>query len=114
MSQAAEELRGRAAALLQPISGDAPAGENAQYDPRHEALRAEVGKLDSLAGGEVQWPTVVSEAQGLLSGTTKDILVASYLAYGLMQTEGLGGLATGLEVLRGLLSDYWESMFPPA
>lgn len=114
MSQAAEELRGRAAALLQPISGDSPAGENAQYDPRHEALRSEVGKLDSLAGGEVQWPIVVSDAQALLSGTSKDILVASYLAYALMQTEGLGGLATGLEVLRGLLSDYWDTMFPPA
>ncbi|MBL4685016.1 MAG: type VI secretion system ImpA family N-terminal domain-containing protein, partial [Nannocystaceae bacterium] len=113
MTQAAEELRGRAAPLLQPIAGDNPAGENAQYDARHEAVRAEVAKLDAMSGGEVAWNTVVSSTTALLTETSKDLLMGSYLTYGLLQTEGLTGLATGLELMRGMMAEFWESMFPP-
>jgi len=99
--------------MLQPIPGDKPGGENAQYDARHEALRAEVAKLESMTGGEVDWPMVISTSRSLLTETTKDLLVASFFAYGSMQTDGLNGLATGFELMRGLLADFWEPMFPP-
>lgn len=113
MMPAAGQLQSRAAALLQPIAADNPGGQNAHYDPRHAALRAEVAKLDTPGGGEVDWVAVVRDATALLSATSKDLFVAATLAFGCLQTEGLPGLATGLTVVTGLLSDFWETTFPP-
>ena len=36
----------RAAALLAPVPGASPAGDNAIYDARHEELRREVAKIE--------------------------------------------------------------------
>src|SRR5688572_22143620 len=107
-----QEVDSRADALLRAISTTAPTGENIAYDPRFEALRAEVGKLDSPAAGEVDWETVAKQGQQLLSSTSKDLLLASYTTYALFQIERLPGLAVGLGVLRGMLERYWDDCFP--
>lgn len=109
-----QELTTRADALLRPISDAAPTGENVAYDPRFEALRTEVGKLDSPAAGDVDWELVAREGQAMLTGASKDILLASYTAYALYQTERLAGLAVGLGLLGGMLDRYWDGCWPPA
>lgn len=109
-----QEVQTRADALLRPISDATPTGENVAYDPRFEALRNEVGKLDSPAGGEVDWEVVAREGQALLTATSKDLLLAAYTTYALFQTERLPGLAVGLGVLRGMLERYWDGLWPPA
>ncbi|MCA9704624.1 MAG: HAMP domain-containing protein, partial [Myxococcales bacterium] len=50
-----QDVQAKAAALLQPISDAKPGGDNASYDPDYDAIRSEVGKLDSPTGGEVDW-----------------------------------------------------------
>ncbi|MEX1361826.1 MAG: type VI secretion system ImpA family N-terminal domain-containing protein, partial [Nannocystaceae bacterium] len=109
----AQDVRTRAQALLAPISEAEPGGADAAYDPELDAIKSEVGKLDSPTGGEVDWEMVTRDSQAVLTGRSKDLLIACYAAYGLYETEKLPGLAVGLAVLEGLLEEYWETMFPP-
>ncbi len=110
----AEETQSRAGELLAPISEAEPAGQNASYDPRYEEVRNLMASLDSPTGGEVEWPDVAKSTRELLTSTTKDMLVASYACYALLQTEGPTGLAIGIATIEGLLTTYWDSAFPPA
>ncbi|MCH9687463.1 MAG: type VI secretion system ImpA family N-terminal domain-containing protein, partial [Deltaproteobacteria bacterium] len=109
----ASDVQARAQQLLAPISDAKPGGDNASYEPEYEALRVEVGKLDSPTGGDVDWEAVARQGQALLTGKSKDLLVASYYAYALLETEKLAGLAVGLAVVHGTLDKFWETMFPP-
>ena len=110
----AEEINSRAAELLSPISDAEPSGQNASYDPRYEEVRATMASLDSPTGGEVDWVPVAKTTRDLLTSTSKDLLVASYFTYAMLQTEGPKGLAVGLATLDGLFETFWDSMFPPA
>src|SRR5690606_20759697 len=101
-----QDVHARAAALLAPISEGKPGGDNASYDPEYDALRSEVGKLDSPTGGAVDWEVVAQQAHEILTSKSKDILVASYYAYALLETQKLPGLAVGVAVLEGLLEQY--------
>lgn len=107
-----EQLRERAKPWMEPISADKPTGESATQDPAYEALLGEVGKLDSVAGAAVAWKEVVSQGSTLLKQRSKDLRIATYVAYGLYATQGLDGLATGLVVLAELMDGYWPTLYP--
>jgi type VI secretion system protein VasJ len=109
-----DEFHGRAAPLLEPIPGPEPAGQVATFDPRYEAVRAEIGKLDAPTGGEIDWKQLVRTTRELLTTITKDFLLASYHAYSLVQLERWAGLAVGLAALEGMIDRFWEKGFPPA
>ncbi len=108
-----DAIASRSAPLLAPVSAAEPGGTNATYDPRYETVRNEIGKLDTPTGGEVQWPEVVRGAQDLLTGVTKDFLIASQHAVAMLQHERWEGLAVGLAVVDGMLERWWEVGFPP-
>lgn len=109
----AAELAEAAKRWTEPIPGGSPAGIDAKFDPEHEALRNDIAALDSPSGGNVDWPKVVPRAGTILAEKSKDLLIATYLAYALWETERLKGLAIGLEVLSQLCERYWENAFPP-
>ncbi|ANA41319.1 type VI secretion protein [Geobacter anodireducens] len=97
----------------EPICPERPAGEDIRYDPLFDALQAEVDKLTSpAAAGTVDWERVVRMAADILATRSKDLLVASYLAVGLVQTRGGDGLALGLTVWRDLLERFWCTLYP--
>jgi type VI secretion system protein ImpA len=79
--------------------------------------RAAQGKPEQQYGDTVipaeepNWGDLKRKAADLLS-RTKDLRVAVYLGRALLKTEGLVGLADGLELLRGLLERYWEGVHP--
>jgi len=108
-----EVIASRAAPLLEPIAGADPGGSNAAYDPRYEAVRAELAKLDAPTGGEVQWSLVSSGCHELLTAVTKDFLLASQYTTAMMQLERWAGLAVGISVLDGMLERWWDVGFPP-
>jgi type VI secretion system protein VasJ len=112
MAVTIEQLRERAKDWLEPVSAAAPAGKPAKADPTYEAVIAEVAKLESLTGGAVDWGTVLDSSGRLLRSTSKDLRLATYLAYGLYQTQGVDGLATGLVVVSELMERYWPGLFP--
>ncbi|MDC0534644.1 TssA family type VI secretion system protein [Francisellaceae bacterium] len=61
----------------------------------------------------INWPDVSRLSAEILGNESKDILVACYLAVGLLKTEDLIGLVAGLGVVDNLISDYWEHLYPP-
>jgi type VI secretion system protein VasJ len=66
------------------------------------------------AKGEfTDWARVVEIASRILGGKSKDIPTATYLAVGLLTTDGFSGLADGLRILEGLLQAHWDGGFPP-
>ncbi|MCC7063759.1 MAG: type VI secretion system protein TssA [Planctomycetes bacterium] len=94
-----------------PVPGANPAGESVRYDPDFEALSAEIEKLTSVEQTAVDWGRVVQLATNLL-GKGKDLLVGSYLACGLLEKQGYAGLHAGCDVLRDLITNFWEGLFP--
>ena len=96
--------------MLAPIPGAARTGRDARDDPRAELLRDEMLK-DEYA--RRNWPVVEEAARGLLTSVTKDLVIATFWAGAAFETDGLRGLADGLALLAGLLTDYWDDMFPP-
>ena len=96
-----------------PISEQDPAGSDIRFEPDFEALSTEVEKLSSpTAVGTVDWQRIADLSAKILETSSKDLLVACYLCIALLQTRGLGGLATGVHVLRDLLEHFWDTLFP--
>ncbi|MCR4310536.1 MAG: type VI secretion system protein TssA [Deltaproteobacteria bacterium] len=97
----------------QPIRPEQPAGDDVRYDPQYEELQAEVDKLSSLtASGGIDWGKVVRLSSGILSSKSKDLLVASYLAVGLVYEKKVDGLESGLRLFSDLIANFWETMYP--
>jgi type VI secretion system protein ImpA len=106
-------------ALLAPISGDNPAGENLQYSGLHDEIREARREDEDLEQGEWQhdrkaadWPRVVSLATEALATRTKDLQIAAWLAEALVKTQGFIGLRDGLRIMRELLERFWDSVYP--
>jgi len=96
-----------------PISESNPTGEDIRLDPDFEALSNEIEKMSSASfSGTMDWGKVVALSSAILSGKSKDLLVACYLCVGLLSTEGLIGLAKGVHIFRDLLETHWEALFP--
>ncbi|MGE0787598.1 MAG: type VI secretion system protein TssA [Sandaracinaceae bacterium] len=106
-------LAERAKPFVEPIPGDTAVGIDAKYDPAHEALRNDIAALDSPTGGHVEWSDVATRSGDLLKATSKDLLIASYLAYARFETDRFEGLAVGLEVITQICEKYWDDCFPP-
>jgi len=98
---------------LQPIAGDNPAGLDIQLDPDFEAIRLEIGKLDSVTGEQVNWSEVIDKGAELLAKKSKHLQVAAYLTLAVFEKSGYAGLADGLHMCRGLLTNFWDTMQPP-
>jgi type VI secretion system protein VasJ len=98
----------------QPVTDTRPAGGNVREDARFDALQLEISKLSNPgADGQTDWPRVAQLAAPLLADGGKDLLVACYLNAALLQTDGLPGLAAGLQVLGDLITHFWDGMSPP-
>ena len=49
----------------------------------------------------------------ILEKDSKHLQAASYLNYGLIKTKGLEGLYQGIHILKELIENFWETLFPP-
>jgi type VI secretion system protein VasJ len=97
-----------------PISPESPGGSDVRYDPDFEALQAEIDKMTSpTAAGQVNWARVADLAAGILQTKSKDLTVAGYLAVALLMTRQIPGLDEGTALLRALLENFWETLYPP-
>jgi type VI secretion system protein VasJ len=96
----------------QPIRADAPSGDSARDTAEFATLQAEVRKLELPDAPAPDWNAVVDAATDILGSKSKDLLVAAYLAVGLLERDGFPGLASGLQVLRDIVTTHWETCFP--
>jgi len=110
----ADPLDAIAEPFARPISGASPAGENARYDPRHEAIRNEVDKLGRPSGEAVDWELVYGHGRSLLTETSKDFLIASYFTVAAYLLKGPRGLIEGISAMATLLDRFWDDGFPPS
>jgi type VI secretion system protein ImpA len=105
--------------LLNPISPDLPAGSDLRYAPIASQIREARRNEEALSQGE--WKRDIKTADYLLVTTLatkalrqngKDLQVAAWLTEALLAREGLPGLRQGLELLHGLLTTYWDTVYP--
>jgi type VI secretion system protein ImpA len=105
--------------ILSPIPGENPAGEDLRYTPLYDELKEARRADDLLDRGDwvreiktSDWDTVIDLAVDALTHKTKDLQIGAWLCEALTEKEQFDGLFVGLRVLNGLLSDYWEHLYP--
>jgi type VI secretion system protein ImpA len=107
-------------ALLEPIPGADPAGAPVPYLLRTqlEEARKESGPADlppddpTATPRPIDWAALVRTTQGILTTQSKDLLVAARLTEALARAYGFSGLTEGLTLLRRLLDEAWERIYP--
>jgi type VI secretion system protein ImpA len=109
-------------ALLTPIAGDNPAGENLQYAGLYDEVRKERRADEDFAQGEwrksdtksANWNQVVKLTTEAISTSTKDLQAGAWLTEALVKLHGFIGLRTGLRLMRGLHEKFWDHLYPEA
>ena len=112
--------------LLQPISDDQPTGQDLRLDAsplssyqtvktaRYAARDAEKNNLYSESNNEADeyWRKILTLAPKILIEESKDLEVAAWLAEAMVRRYGFHGLRESLQLIEGLLNQYWENLFP--
>jgi type VI secretion system protein ImpA len=103
-------------ALLAPIPGDHPAGEDLPFDVRQklDEYRQEIDNPDQPElAKKADWAGVVRLAQDTLTKTSKHLRPAARLTEALVKLHGFAGLRDGVRLLRRLVEDCWDRLNPP-
>lgn len=106
------------AALLAPLDGGSPCGDDIEYDPDFIELQTlargkeeqQVGK-SIIAAEEPDHADLARRALALL-GRTKDLRVAVILAAAVLRTDGTVSFSKVLAFVRGALETYWDHVHP--
>jgi type VI secretion system protein ImpA len=103
--------------LLAPIAGDNPAGVELRWEPIYDEIRRARSEDDRDMLQEAQqvaaeWPRVMELASGTLANRSKDLMIAAWLTEAVTAVHGFAGLRDGLQLLCGLLDQYWDSVYP--
>ena len=105
--------------ILTPIPGANGAGENLRYAPVYDKIKEARRQDDDVPQGDWQsarkaadWRTVIKLASEAIATKSKDLQLAVWLTEALLNTEGYAGLNTGLGLIRGLIDNFWEGLYP--
>ncbi|HEX6631926.1 MAG TPA: type VI secretion system protein TssA [Gemmatimonadaceae bacterium] len=106
--------------LLTPIPGDLPGGANLRYDPLYDKVKEARRADDDLPAGELpegprktaDYALVQRVAGEALATKTKDLQLAAWLTEAMLNREGFAGLTEGLGLLRDLLVQFWDTLYP--
>lgn len=100
--------------LCAPVAGDNPCGEDLSQGTSLLELEALVaGKPETQFGPaeDADWNEVMQTCQALFQ-KSRDLRVGTTLTVALLMTEGLPGLRDGLAVLKTLIEQYWDRVYP--
>lgn len=105
--------------LLNPIPGDNPSGADLRYDPLYDKIKEARREEDDVPQGAwerarktADHAQVIKLASDALATKSKDLQLAAWLTEALLKREGLSGLHAGLGLIRGLLEQYWDTLYP--
>ncbi|MCC7497236.1 MAG: type VI secretion system protein TssA [Bryobacterales bacterium] len=105
--------------LLNPISGDNPSGENLRYAPVYDKIKEARREEDDAPQGEWQrerkvadWPLVIKLAGEALATKSKDLQLAAWLTEAMLRREGFAGFNPCLALMRGLIDNFWDTLYP--
>lgn len=114
--------------LLAPIHGDVPTGIDLRTDSdpasnyyklkdARSAARAKERNVEA-EGEEVdllpEWRTILELAPKVLAEQAKDLEVTAWLIEALVRRHGFAGLRDGFRLAGGLVSTFWDGLFPLA
>jgi type VI secretion system protein ImpA len=106
-------------ALLAPIAGENPSGENLQYSGLHDEIREARRADDDVAQGDwvrelkvADWEKVAELAGESLAGKTKDLQIVAWLSEASVNMNGFPGLRDSLKLANGLLENFWDTLYP--
>jgi len=105
--------------LLNPLSGGKPAGENLRYAPIYDKIKEARREDDNAPQGDwkverkvADWPLTIKLISDALATQTKDLQLGAWLAEAMLRKEGVAGLREVLDLLRGLLENFWDTLYP--
>jgi type VI secretion system protein ImpA len=105
--------------LLNPIPGDNPSGANLRYDPVYDKIKDARRVEDDAPQGDWQrerkvadYKLVIKLAGETLATRTKDLQLGAWLTEAMLRQEGFSGLRQGLDLLRGLIENFWDTLYP--
>jgi type VI secretion system protein ImpA len=105
--------------LLSPIAGDCPSGSPVRNKPEYDEIREALRPPDTAPGGVWQhdqkpadYNAVIKMASDQLATRSKDLDIAVWLTEALVRQYGIPGLTEGLVLIRELLADFWETVYP--
>lgn len=104
--------------LLNSIPGENPSGKNLRYDPVYDKIREarreeEVGPLGDLhEAKKADFALVLKLATEVLSAKSKDLQIAAWLTEAVLVREHVAGLREALDLLKGLLDKFWDTLYP--
>src|SRR5580704_13659183 len=105
--------------VLTPIAGDNPSGPNLRYDPVYDQIKEARRQDDTGPQGDWQrerkvadYRVVVELAGRALAERSKDLQLAVWLAEAALHREKFPGLQQGLDLLRGLVEQFWDTLYP--
>jgi type VI secretion system protein ImpA len=112
--------------LLNPIPGENPSGQSLRYDPVYDKIREarradEDLQLSEEASKKDIWTSAIKKADFVLvaklatealSKKTKDLQIAAWLTEALLVQDRIPGLTQGLGLLRGLIENFWDTLYP--
>src|SRR5205085_7122510 len=105
--------------LLNPISAENPAGENLRYAPVYDKIKEARREDDDAPQGDwkherkvADWPLTIKLIGEVLATKSKDLQLAAWLAEAMLRREGVAGLREVLDVTRGFLENFWDTLYP--
>jgi type VI secretion system protein ImpA len=105
--------------LLNPIPGENPGGENLRYAAVYDKIKEARREDDDAPQGEWQrerktadHPLVIKLAGDALAKKSKDLQIAVWFAEALLKSEGFSGLRAALDLIRGLIENFWDNLYP--
>jgi type VI secretion system protein ImpA len=105
--------------ILNPIPGDNPSGADLRYAPVYDKIKEARREDDALNQGAWQrerkvadHTTVIKLIQETIATQSKDLQLAAWLAESLVKTKGFSGLLDGLELCRGMIEKFWDTLYP--
>ncbi len=106
-------------AILAPIPGDNPAGEDLRYEPVYDEIKEARRADDDLDRGDweyeikiADWDKAMALCVETLTERTKDLQIGAWLTEALVKTRGFEGLAAGLKILTVFLEEFWDNVYP--
>jgi type VI secretion system protein ImpA len=106
--------------MFEPISEASMCGEDLSYSPEFDKIKEARREDDpTIEYGEWQtdlkqadWPSVVEACADLLTKRSKDLRLSAWLTEGLVKTNGLAGLADGIDVAVRLIERFGGKIHP--
>src|SRR3954454_16094514 len=105
--------------ILNPIPGSSPGGESLRYAPVYDKIKEARRQDDEGPMGDWQrerkvadWALVLKLGTEAVATKSKDLQLAVWLTEALLHKEGFPGLQSGIELIKGLVENFWDGLYP--